>query len=620
MGKKQEEAFWPVVRPILSRYARPVRGELVCGVLAGVVAAALSGFGLPFMTQYIFPVVFAVQPPPQWLSSFMTAHLPEGWSLEESTLWAAAMLVPLIMSARGLATYVNSYLLARAGMVMLTRLRADVFARLQWLSFSFHDRRSRGDLMTTVMQYTQNLQQQLVSVMNDVVIQPLTLIAAVSYLAYAALTNDESAILLGNLLITVGCVPLVRFVGRRIIKQMRAALVGMNVITATVEETLNTQREVRAFNLQKRQETILRDVIRSFNRLLLRMTAWHQGLSPAIEIVSALALSYALYRGCSDGLTLEQFSAIAFAFYFCYDPIKRLGAVSNQCMMMQVSIQGINGVLLAKDETPEPANPKSLPSPPAGTVDFKGVSFSYVPDVPVLRDINVHVPAGQVVALVGPSGSGKTTFINLICRFYDVCSGSVRIDGVDVRELSRAERTNAIGLVSQFSALFHDTIRENIRLGRPGATDEEVLRAGDRARVTEFTDTLPEGYDRMLAEGGGGLSGGQRQRVSVARAFLRNAPILILDEATSALDMRSEAYIQASLEELARGHTTFVIAHRFSTIRMAERILVFEAGRIVADGSHQQLYESCVLYRNLYDEQVSREAEETKDSEETSAC
>ncbi len=620
MGNHQQEAFWPVVRPVLQRYVRPVRLMLAMGVVAGVVAAALSGFGLPFMTQYVFPVVFGVQPAPEWLTALLAEYLPAGASLENATLWAAAMLLPLIMFVRGMATYLNSYLLTKAGMEMLADLRGDLFARLQWLSFSFHDRHNRGDLMTTVLQYTQGVQQQLVSVMNDVAIQPLTLVAAVGYLVYAALTNEESAILLGNLLITVGCIPLVRFVGRRIIKQMREALAGMNIITSTVEETFNTQREVRAFNLQGRQEQILRKVISKYNRLLLRMTAWHQGLSPAIEIVSALALSYSLYRGCSDGLTLEQFSAIAFAFYFCYDPIKRLGTVSNQCMMMQAGIQAINEVLEAKDETPEPTEPHHLPSPAPGAVSFENVSFSYTPDVPVLRDINVHVPAGQIVALVGASGSGKTTFINLICRFYDVQAGRVSIDGVDVRDLSRAERTQAIGLVSQFSALFRDTILENIRVGRPGATDAEVLHAGDRARVTEFTSTLPEGYDRLLSEGGGGLSGGQRQRVSVARAFLRNAPILILDEATSALDMRSEAYIQASLEELAHGHTTFIIAHRFSTIRMAQRILVFESGRIVADGSHQQLYETCVLYRSLYDEQVSREAEESKDSKEPSVC
>ncbi len=620
MKNPQQEALWPVFRPVLRRYVRPVRVWLALGIVAGVVAAAMSGFGLPFMTQYVFPVVFGETAPPQWLTSWIAPRIPQGASLELVTLWAAALLVPLVMLLRGLATYFNSYLLTKAGMEMLARLRSDLFARLQWLSFSFHDRHNRGEVMTTVLQYTQGLQQQIVTVMNDLVIQPLTLVAALAYLVYAALSSDESAILLGNLLITAGCVPLVRMVGRRLIKQAREALKGMGVITSTVEETFNAQREVRAFNLQERQTGIMRSVIRHYNRLLLRMTAWHQGLSPAIEFVSALALSYALYRGCSDGLTLEQFSAIAFAFYFCYDPIKRLGAVSATCAVMSQYIRAINKVLEAEDETPEPAEPKHLPEPAPGAVDFEHVSFSYTPDAPVLKDITVHVPAGQVVALVGPSGSGKTTFINLICRFYDVQQGRVCIDGVDVRELSRAERTKTIGLVSQFSALFRDTIRENIRIGRPGATDEEVLHAGDRARVTEFTNSLPEGYDRVLAEGGSGLSGGQRQRVSVARAFLRNAPILILDEATSALDMRSEAYIQASLEELALGHTTFVIAHRFSTIRMAQRILVFEEGRIVADGSHEQLYETCMLYRHLYDEQVSREKEEMKDSKETPAC
>ncbi len=572
------------------------------------------------MTQYVFPVVFGEQPPPEWLSAWMTAHLPEGFSVAQATLWAAAMLVPLVMLLRGLATYFNSYLLTKAGMLVLNRMRTEVFARLQWLSFSFHDRHSRGKLMTTVLQFTQALQQQMIAMMNDLVIQPLTLVAAAGYLIYTALTNHESAILLGNLLLTVGCIPLVRFVGKRVVKQTRKALQGMGIITSTVEETFNAQREVRAFNLQERQKGIMREVIRHYNRILLRIAGWHQSISPSVEFVSALALSYSLYRSCSGGLTLEQFTAIAFAFYFCYTPFKTLAGLSAQLMAMTEYIRAINEVLEAEDETPEPASPRNLPTPAPGAVDFDHVSFSYTPEAPVLRDVDVHVPAGQIVALVGPSGSGKTTFINLICRFYDVQEGRVRIDGVDVRDLTRAERTRAIGLVSQFAALFRDSILENIRVGRPGATDEEVMEAGARARVTEFTDTMPEGYGRELSEGGGGLSGGQRQRVSVARAFLRNAPILILDEATSALDMRSEAHIQAALEELAAGHTTFIIAHRFSTIRMAERILVFEAGRIIADGSHQQLYDSCSLYRHLYDEQVSQEKDETNADKEASSC
>lgn len=603
MKKEKEASSIALLRPMLKRYLRPHLTMLVFAVLAGVVAAAASGFGLPVMLNSVFPIVFGVQPAPEWLQEIMRNHVPAG-RMEVALLAGAAMMIPLVMILRGVATFLNSFLLAKVGVRFSAALRLDVFARLQWLSFSFHDRHQRGQMMTTVLQYTQMLQQQVLQVMNDIVIQPLTLLAALAYLVYAAMTNHESAVLLGNLLITSLSIPLVRMVGRRMVRKMRKMMKEMGSITTSVEETLSAQREVRAFNLELRREDLLLEWIRKFNSSFIKVVAWQASLSPAIEIVASLALAYSLYQGCGDGLTLEQFSAIATAFYFCYEPFKRLGAIMNQVQIMGTMVTEINKILLAEDETPEPKHPLQLPENAAGVVDFEHVTFGYHEDQTVLHDISVHVPAGEVVALVGPSGSGKTTFINLICRFYDPAQGRVCIDGVDVRDLSRETRTKAIGLVSQFSALFRDSIAENIRVGRPGATDEEVRRAGDMACVSEFTESYPEGYGRVLEEGGSGLSGGQRQRVSIARAFLKNAPILILDEATSALDMKSEAKIQGALERLVEGHTTFIIAHRFSTIRMARRILVFNEGRIVADGSHGQLYESCVLYRHLYDEQV----------------
>lgn len=614
MSNPDNEKMWSLFKPVLRKYMRPQWYLLVGGVVAGVIAAASAGFGLPFMIQYVFPIVFGRTEAPEWLQQWSDARYATKDEAEIALLWMAAALIPVVMIVRGLATYFNAYLLTKAGMKALSALRVDLFARLQWLSFSFHNRKSRGELMTTVIQYTQMVQQGLVTILNDLVIQPLTLVAALGYLVYAACTQHESAMLLGNLIISSACIPLVRWVGKRMVKHMRKALEGMNIITSVVEETFSAQREVRAFNLEKKRENLLLAQIRRYNNLIIKTNAWNQSVTPAVEIVTALALAYSLYRGCSDGLTLEQFTAIATAFYFCYDPMKRLGAVANQCQVLTVGINGLNGVLNAEDETPEPSHPVELVHPVAGVVDFEDVSFGYTDEKVVLKDINVHVPAGQVVALVGPSGSGKTTFINLICRFYDVNKGKVKLDGVDVRDILRADRTRSIGLVSQFAALFRDSIRENIRVGRPGATDEEVLQAARQARVDEFAESFPEGYDRMLGEGGSGLSGGQRQRVSIARAFLKNAPVLILDEATSALDMKSEAAIQAELEELAKGHTTFVIAHRFSTIRMAQRILVFEEGRIIADGNHASLYENCALYRYLYDEQV-RQAEEEKEME-----
>ena len=607
--QKREESAWAVISPVVRRYVLGSPRIMRCvvpGVLAGMVAAAASGFGLPFMIRYVFPVVFGEAQPPEAVRTWLETHVAAD-DMSAAVLWSAALLIPLIMAVRGVATYLNAYLLTKAGMLALSDMRTEIFARLQWLSFSFHDRKKRGDLMTVVVQYTQNIQQGLITILNDILIQPFILIAAVGYLLFAALTSRESAMLLGNLIISAAVIPVIHFVGKKLVKHVRKSLVGMNIITSTIEETLSAQREVRAFNLEKRQEGLLQEAIRYFNRMLMRIAVWQHLLTPLVEIVTALALSFALYRGAQDGLTLEQFTAIATAFYFCYDPVKRLGATANCCQMVRAGIEGVNEILHAEDETPEPAAPQPLPQPTRGAVDFRNVCFGYVEDTPVLHDITVSVPPGQVVALVGPSGSGKTTFINLVCRFYDPDSGSVSIDGVDVRQLTRAERTRAIGLVSQFSALFRGTIRENIRVGNPDADDAAVERAAERAKVDEFASADPAGYDRMLEEGGNGLSGGQRQRVSIARAFLKNAPILILDEATSALDMKSEAAIQGALQELAQGHTTFIIAHRFSTIRMASRILVFDSGRIVADGPHAELYESCVLYRHLYDEQVRRE-------------
>ncbi len=611
MSSPNKKSMWKAFQPMLRRYMKPQAGLIVSGIFFGAVAAAAAGFGLPFMIQHVFPMVFGETAVPAMLQQWVQEYVPEGCRAD-AVLWIAALIIPFVMTIRGVATYLNAFLLTKAGMRALSALRGDLFARLQWLSFSYHDRNPRGAVMTTVIQYTQMVQQGMITVMNDLVIQPLTLLAAVAYLVYAAVSSNESAMLLGNLIISAACVPVVRMVGKRMVKQMRSALSGMNVITSTVEETLSAQREVRAFNLEKHQSDMLCGHIHRFNNLMIRMAAWRQSVTPAVEMVCAFALAYSLYQGCSDGLTLEQFTAIATAFYFCYDPIKRLGTVINQAQIMQVGVAGIEQVLYAKDETPEPENPVAISGSVRGDVSFENVNFAYVKGNPVLRDINVHVPAGQIVGLVGPSGSGKTTFINLICRFYDPVSGTIRIDGVDVKDITREDRTRNIGLVSQFSALFHDTVFENIRLGRPGASDEEVRAAAGMARVDEFVDSLPGGYGYMMGESGSGLSGGQRQRVSIARAFLKNAPVLILDEATSALDMRSEAAIQDALDELACGHTTFIIAHRFSTLRMAQRILVFEAGRIIADGTHQELYENCLLYRGLYDEQVRQEQEVTE--------
>lgn len=599
-----EDSVWKKYGYLLRSYMVGERSTVAVGIFFGALAGLLAGFGLPLMLESVLPVVFRGDPLPGPIQAWLDAHTtPE--KAPEFTMWAAAILLPLLMMARGTATFLNSYLLTKAGLRILEKLRVALFSRLQELPLAFHERHKRGELINHVIGNTGTLQGNLIAILNDLIIQPLTLLAALSYLIYKAVENEEAAMLLVNLGITALCIPLIKKAATKMVRKTRQIVDTYADLTSIVEENLNAQREIRAFNLEEMQTATLRGRIRELISHSIKFAAWAQSVGPLIEIITATALAWSLYMGCRDGLTLSQFSAIAMAFYWCYAPVKTLGGLQNLVRTTGVIFDMVMDVMNAKDETPEPAEPAPLPAP-KGDVSFRNVSFEYVPGSPVLKNIDINVPAGQIVALVGPSGSGKTTFINLICRFYDVQQGSVLIDGVDVRSLSREDRTRAVGLVSQFPVLFRESIRENIRLGRPDADDEAVLRAARAAYVHEFAEQTPEGYDRFLAEGGEGLSGGQRQRISIARAFLKNAPILILDEATASLDMKSEAAIQQSLERLAHGHTTFIIAHRFSTIRMATRILVFDDGRIVGDGTHAELYATSPLYRELYDRQAAQ--------------
>jgi subfamily B ATP-binding cassette protein MsbA len=286
----------------------------------------------------------------------------------------------------------------------------------------------------------------------------------------------------------------------------------------------------------------------------------------------------------------------------CYEPVKKLGAVNNELRRGSAALARLDEVFNEPLMIADPPNPTPV-NRLRGDVSFENVEFAYRADLPVLHNVNVTIPAGTVCALVGPSGAGKSTFAHLAPRFYEVADGRVAIDGIDVRAMRLADLRRNIAVVSQDPVLFNDTILANLLLGRADATRAEVEQAARDAFAHDFIEALPHGYDSMVGERGATLSGGQRQRIALARAFLRNAPILILDEATSALDSESESFIQAALQKLMVGKTVFIIAHRFSTIRAATKILVFERGRIVANGSHAELYRASTLYKSLYDRQ-----------------
>ncbi len=589
-----------------------VRWTFVAALLLGVLSGVASGFGLPLMLQKVLPVLFSDAGPAQALVLFDPnsetainyglSRLPALIIPSEYVLAFAILLLPVVFIIRGVSMFGNTYLLNVCGVRVLEGVRMRLFAHLQKMHLDFFRKHNSGDLLSRTMGDTMLVKNVLVEVTNDLLIQPFTLAGAVGFVIWQAFQSSATQeFLLSLLLVPVTVLP-VRFIGRRIRKRSREALNKAGELSGILTESLQSPREIRAYNLQERECSRFRAFVNSYLKLQLKVIKYDKMLTPLIEMLAACTVSFAVYRAACSGLDQDSVIALVGALYFAYDPIKKIGKVNNRVKEGMAALTRLEEIIHAPIEVADPANPKPLGTV-RGEVAFENVNFAYDPEEPVLKNISFTVKPGETVALVGPSGAGKSTVVNLLPRFYDVVDGGIRVDGTDVRELLQHELRQNIAVVSQEPILFADTIYNNLLLGKPDATREEVENALKRAAAYDFVMSLEEGWNTPVGERGGRLSGGQRQRIAIARAFLKNAPILILDEATSALDSESEAEIQEALEELVKGRTTFMIAHRFSSIRSATRILVFEAGKIVADGPHEKVYAESALYRELYDRQ-----------------
>ena len=442
----------------------------------------------------------------------------------------------------------------------------------------------------------------LVDVSNDLIVQPLSMLFALAYVVFICFSHESGYWFLACLLVVPAAVLLVRSVAVRIQTRMRQGMESASDLNSIAVENLQSAREVRAYGLQEREAKRFNQASQEGLRIQGKLVRYEKALSPLVEITAAIGISAAIAVGAMNGFSMSELISLIVAFYFAYGPIKRLGNVSSRLSMAAPGLVRLEEVILAKVEVDDAPDARPL-ARIRGDLEMSGVSFSYGVD-PVLADVSLKIPAGQSVALVGPSGAGKSTFVNLVPRFFDPQQGSILIDGHDLRQVRQADLRANIALVSQEPVLFNESILENIRLGRPAATDAEVREAARLAGAFEFIEAQPEGFLTKVGERGGRLSGGQRQRVSIARAFLKDAPILILDEATSALDTDTERSIQQSLALLMKGRTTLIVAHRFSTIRDVDRVLVFDDGRIVADGTREAVYASSELFRRLWDNQA----------------
>jgi len=570
------------------RYLRTNRATLIAAIFYGLLFGATNGLGLPMLIKYVFPVIF-------------DRTGPHGMPMADVVLIAAT--VPMLFLLRAVSSFLNSYYTQLTGVRILEGVRLDYFRKLQVLPLSFLQRESSGDLLSRGIADSSQLQSTLTLIANDGVKQPMALLGALGFLVWQAFTTDGALTVLVCLAIVPLAVLPVHYVGKKVVHRARQVQDQLGDVSSQLNENLSAAREVRAFGLEQRETERFG---RATNLLIIaqmKVVKYAQALTPAIELISAVGIAATLIFAYYAGVKLETFLAIITALYLCYEPIKKLGYLNSELNRGVASLSRLEYVLDEPVTITDPVAPVAV-TRLRGDIAFNDVTFAYG-DSPALKQVTAAIPAGTVCALVGPSGAGKSTFANLVPRFYEVAAGGVTIDGIDVRALRLADLRRNIALVSQEPVLFNDTIFNNLLLGDVTASREAVLAAARNAHAHEFIEQLPQGYDTMVGERGALLSGGQKQRIAIARAFLRAAPILILDEATSALDSESEAAVQDALRHLVVGKTVLIIAHRFSTIRDASMILVFDQGKIVAQGDHASLHAGNALYKSLYDRQTT---------------
>lgn len=572
------------------RYLLDNRRPFFTAVFYGLIYGASSGLGLPAMVNYVFPPLFDRSGP----------------ELANSVIISIALAIPMLFLLRGVTGYLNSYYITLTGTRVLEAVRLDYFRKLQVLPLSFVQNRRTGDLISRGLADTAQLQNALTVLANDGLKQPMTLIAALGFLVWQAFSTEGVWLVLACLATVPLAVLPIRYVGRKVVHRAEQMQAQLGNVTSQFSENLAAAREVRAFSLEARETKRFSDTTNALVNAQMKIVKYAQALTPAIEVLSAVGISATLVFAYGADVKLETFIAIITALYMAYEPVKKLGGLNSELKRGEASLDRLEVVLHEPVLIADPATPVAVKRL-HGDLAFENVSFSYGENA-ALIEVTARIPAGTVCALVGPSGAGKTTFANLVPRFYEAAAGRVTLDGIDLRTMRLADLRRNIALVSQEPMLFNDTIFNNLALGFEGASREEVFAAARAAHADEFITTLPQGYDTPVGERGALLSGGQKQRIAIARAFLRNAPVLILDEATSALDSDSEAAVQDALRHLVVGKTVLIIAHRFSTIRDASMILVFDKGRIVAQGDHATLYAGNALYKSLYDRQNSSAA------------
>jgi ATP-binding cassette, subfamily B, bacterial len=561
--------------------------------------------GMLLLTVISMLMLVGVQLLAPWLVKTMVSTVTDVQAIQTglNQVTRLALFALAAYAARAILQFARSYLAHVAGWNVVADVRADLFQHLQRLSLRFYENRQTGQLMSQLVNDADLLEHMIAHAIPDIIANSLLLIGVI-----AILININTPLTFLSMIPIPLIILVMKGFNTYVQPAFRARQIKLGDLNAVLNDSLSGVREIKAFTREEAESARVGDHIIQYRDSMLRALRLMATFRPIVEFSSSLGTIVLIYFGGRFilGQTLAIEDLVAFFLYLelLYEPVRALSGVWEN---LQQALAGAGRVSELLQEAPsivEKSEAVELPSRIHGQIDLTHVQFHYERGENVLEDINLHIAPGSVTALVGPTGVGKTTLANLIPRFYDVCDGSICIDGHDIRDLKLKSVRQQISMVLQDVFLFHGTVSENILFGRVGATEEEMMRAARIANAEDFIQRLPNGYETMIGERGIKLSGGQRQRIAIARAILKDAPILILDEATSAVDTETEMLIQQALQQLMVGKTVIVIAHRLSTIRSADLIVVLEGNRVVEQGTHAELVRKDGLYNRLTTIQV----------------
>ncbi len=567
-------------------------------VASGILEAGIVLLLAPIFNHWSAPTV--ADPEGLRVLQYLFAPL-RALGINDKSIPQIAMLLVGFSFFKGLFLYFAEYSMSYSGQQVVAALRRDLYGHLLDQSMTFYAHNSTGKLMARVITDTERIQETVSKTVTDYARQSILLVA---FLVMIFCLDWKLSVL--SLLIAPFVLAITLKLGRGIRKASTRSQENLSDLSNNLQESIAGQRIVKAFGMEEYEKRKFAKSLSQLVRMNLKVARTAALNSPLVEFVGYFAfvpfLFYANHQISRGALTLGAFATFVISVFRLYEPMRKLSRMHLHIQQAFASATRVFELMETKIEVLDAADSTEL-TPMKEEIAFEAVSFSYrgQKKIPVLHQVDLRIRAGEIVALVGRSGAGKTTLASLIPRFYDPTSGQILIDGVDIRQVTQRSLRQQVAIVSQDTFLFNDTVRNNIAYGREDCAMEEVIQAAKAAFIHDFVASLPASYDTVIGERGQLVSGGQRQRLAIARAILKNAPILILDEATSSLDTESERLVQQALYNLMQSHTTLVIAHRLSTVRIAHRILVMEAGRIVEVGDHDDLMARSGIYRKLHD-------------------